>query len=170
MLVALSCAACYPSYDWRDVRPDCSKYWCGFVASFPGKVTSAARDVPTDGGALPIAFHVVSSGKLTFAVGVVDLAGGRDAERARALLERKLQDDVGATSATHGTSTVRTANREALAAVSFDASSERVKATARFVRRDDRLVEMLVIGDAKAFATDAGREAIETFVTSLRID
>jgi hypothetical protein len=169
-LVVLACAACYPSYDWRDVRPDCGKYWCGFVASFPGKITSAARDVPIDGGLLPIAFHVVSSGKLTFAVGVVDLAGGRDADRARSVLEEKLQADVGATTGTRGTATMRTASREALSAVSFDAASDRVRATARFARRGDRLVEMLVIGDAKTFATDSGREAIETFFTSMRID
>ena len=60
--------------------------------------------------------------------------------------------------------------RQTLDAVSFDASSERARATARFVRRGDRLVEMLVIGDAKAFTTDTGREAIETFFTSMRID
>jgi hypothetical protein len=167
---ALLCAACYPSYDWRDVRPDCGRYWCGFVASFPGKVTSAARDVPVDGGTLPIAFHVVSSGKLTFAVGVVDLSGGRDADRARAVLEAKLQGDVGATSGTRGTATLRSAARDALTAVSFQAAGERGVATARFVRRGDRLVEMLVIGDAKAFASDTGREAIDTFFTSMRLD
>lgn len=170
MTSALLLAACYPTYDWRDVRPDCGPYWCGFVASFPGRVTSAARDVPVDGGVLPIAFHVASSGQLTFAVGVIDLSGGRDADRARAVIERKLKDDIGAATATTGSATVRTANRDALDAVTFDVASERGRASARFVRRGDRLVEMVVIGDAKTFASDRGREAVDTFFTSMRID
>ena len=170
----LSVAACYPRYDWRDYRPDCARTWCGFVASFPGRATTATRDIPVGDLRLPLTLHVVSVGDVTFAVGAFLLLPGSDAAAAQATFERKLLDDVGAHDGRRVRAVVRTADRAEVAAERFDVDGirdgKRLRAEARFVQRRGRLVEILVIGPADLLATDSGRQAIETFVTSLRLD
>ncbi len=44
------------------------------------------------------------------------------------------------------------------------------RAQARFVERKKRLVEIVVIGPADELAKSSGRQAVETFFTSLRLD
>lgn len=167
-------AACYPRYDWRDHRPDCTRTWCGFVASFPGRVTSATREIPVGGLRLPLALNVVSVGDVTFAIGAFELIPGSDAALARTTFERKLLDDVGSTAARRGRTVMRTATRDEVGADTFDADGTRdgkvLHASARFIERRGRLVEILVIGPADLLATDSGRQAIDTFMTSLRLD
>ena len=48
--------------------------------------------------------------------------------------------------------------------------SQRLKVVARFVQRQGREIEILVIGPADVLASDSGRQAVETFFTSLRLD
>ncbi len=167
-------AGCYPRYDWRDYRPDCARAWCGFVASFPGRVTQASRDIPVGTLRLPLALNVVSVGEVTFAIGAFDLIPGSDAGAARATFERKLLDDVGATEGRRGRVAIRAADHSEVAADAFDAEGQRggktLRATARFAQRQGRLVEILVIGPADVLATNSGRQAVETFMTSLRLD
>ncbi len=173
-LVAALVAGCYPRYDWRDHRPDCAKTWCGFVASFPGRVTSATRDVPVGSLRIPLTIDVVSVGDVTFAVGAFDLVPGSDAAEARATCERKLRDDAGASEGRRGRVALHAADRGAIDGETFDAEGRRdgraLRASARFAERRGRLVEILVIGPADALSTDNGRQAVETFLTSLRLD
>lgn len=172
-VVASLVAGCYPRYDWRDYRPDCQNTWCGFVASFPGRVSTATRDVRVGPVPLPLALHVVSVGDVTFAVGAFDLRGNAAGE-ARAVFENKLIGDVGASDATRGRATMRSADRDEIVADTFDVEGRRdgkpLRATARFVERRGRLVEIVVIGPADTLSTGSGRQAVETFVTSLRLD
>lgn len=144
------------------------------MASFPGRVTSATRDIPVGDMRLPLALNVVSVGDVTFAVGAFELLPGSDVVAARALLERKLLDDVGAVDARRGRVVVHTADRSALVGDTFDADGSRdgraLRAIARIVRRNDRLVEILVIGPTATLAAGAGQQAVETFLTSVRLD
>ena len=137
-------------------------------------MTIATRDVPVGRSRLPLALNVVSVGEVTFAVGAFDLLPGSDAAEAQATFERKLLDDVGAGDGRRGRVGVFTADRGELVATSFDADGQRdgkpLRATARFVQRQGRLVEILVIGPADALSTGSGRQAVETFLTSLRLD
>ncbi len=167
-------AGCYPRYDWRDWRPDCARAWCGFVASFPGRVTTATRDIPVGDLRLPLTLNVISVGEVTFAVGAFELLPGSDAAAAQALLERKLLDDVGAKEGRRARAAVQTADRSELVADRFDVEGARdgkaLRANARFVQRKGRLVEILVIGPSATLETGAGQQAVETFLTSLRLD
>ena len=167
-------AACYPRYDWRDYRPECGRGWCGFVASFPGRVTSATRAVPVANLRLPLTLHVVSVGDVTFAIGAFELLPGSDAQIARKTFETKLLDDVGATDGRSGSVTLHAADRTDIEAATFEAEGQRggkrLKVVARFVQRRDREIEILVIGPAEGLASNSGRQAIETFLTSLRLD
>lgn len=174
-LAAVVVAGCTPHYDWREYRPDCARTWCGFVASFPGRVTTATRDVPVAATALPLSLHVVSVDDVTFAVGAFALRSDGDAAAARTVLENKLVDDVGGGSPRRDKVTMRATDRSAVEADTFDLDGPRgghgvVRAVARFVERRDRLVEVLVVGPADTLSTDRGRQAVETFVTSVRLD
>ena len=174
VLALLALAACYPRYDWRDYRPDCAKTWCGFVASFPGRVTQATREVPVGRERLPLALHVVSTGDVTFAIGAFTLSTGSDPAEAQRVFERKLLDDVGATAGRRAVVELRSADRAPIAGESFEAEGRRgdqpLRTIARFAQRRDHLVEVLVIGSVDTMATDSGRQAVETFLTSLRLD
>lgn len=167
-------AGCYPRLDWRDVRPDCARGFCDFVASFPGRIVSATRDVPVAGTPLPLTLHVVTVDRTTFAVGAFVLHGPADAAAARAVLERKLLDDVGATDGARTSIVLHGADRGDVPAEAFVADGtrggERWRAAARFAERRDHLVEALVIGPADALDRPSGRQAVETFLTSLRLD
>ena len=170
--------ACYPRYDWRDYRPDCGRGWCGFIASFPGRVTSATREVPVGNMRLPLALHVVSVGDVTFAIGAFTLLPGSDPKSARHTFEAKLLDDVGASAGRSGSVTLHAARTSVrgtdIEAATFEAQgqreSRRLSVAARFVQRQDREIEILVIGPTDVLASNSGRQAVETFFTSLRLD
>ncbi len=170
----LALAGCYPRLDWRDVRPDCTKGFCDFVASFPGRVASATRDVAVDGRPLPLTLHVVTVDGLTFAVGAFELGPAGDAAAARGLLEKKLLDDVGASTGTRTPIVLHAGDRAEVPGEAFEADGnrdgERRHAAARFAARRGHLVEAVVIGPADDLAKPRGRQAVETFLTSLRLD
>ena len=174
LLAVALLAGCYPRYDWRDTRPDCARGFCDFVASFPGKITSVRREVPVGATRLPLSLHVISVGDVTFAVGAFNLQSGGDVAEARATFERKLLDDVGATAGRRGHVTIHTADRTDIAADTFDAEGSRggqaLRVTARFAERRGHLVEVLVIGPVAVLANASGHQAIDTFMTSLRLD
>lgn len=167
-------AACYPRYDWRDYRPDCGRGWCGFIASFPGRVTSATREAPVGTMRLPLALHVVSVGDVAFAIGAFELRPGSDAQRARKTFEAKLLDDVGASAGRSGSVILHAADRRDIEAATFEAEGQRdgqrLKVVARFAERQGREIEILVIGPSDVLTSNAGRQAVETFMTSLRLD
>jgi|GEM_PF-2107811 len=171
---ALPLGACYPHFDWRDVRPDCARSWCGFVASFPDRVSSVTRDIPVGSKRLPLSLDVVSLDGVTFAVGAFELSSSEDEEPARAVFERKLLDDVGATAARRGSVVLHAADHGEIAATTFDADGQRdgkaFMASARFAVRDRHLVEIVVVGPTATLSGESGKQAIETFFTSLRLD
>ncbi len=174
VVALVAVAGCYPKLDWRDVRPDCAKGFCDFVASFPGRVVSATRDIAVGARPLPLTLHVVSVDRVTFAVGAFDLGAGGDATAARAVLEQKLLDDVGAASGTRTPLVLHAADRAAVPAEAFEAEgsrgTERWRAAARFAVRRGRVVEAVVIGPADDLVKPTGRQSVETFLTSLRLD
>lgn len=174
LLATTLMAGCYPRYDWRDYRPDCSHGWCGFVASFPGRVTRASREIPMGTTRLPLTLDVVSVGDVKFAIGAFDLRAGGDPAEARATFERKLLDDVGATQARRTSIVLHAADHGEIPAEAFEADGSRdggtLRVSARFAERRGRLVEILVIGPGDVLSTASGRQAVETFLTSLRLD
>ena len=67
LLAAL--AGCSPRYDWRTILSDEGQY----AALYPGKPTSAARDVAIAGRKLPMTMEASRIDDTLFAVGVVTL-------------------------------------------------------------------------------------------------
>ncbi len=123
---------------------------------------------------LPLALHAVSVGDLTFAIGAFELLPGSDPQSARKTFETKLLDDVGASSGRSGSVTLHAVDRTDIEAATFEAEGQRdarsSRVVARFVQRRGREIEIIVIGPSDVLASKSGRQAVETFFTSLRLD
>ena len=76
---ALGLAACNPTFNWREVRPDTST----LVALLPCKPDEATRAVDLAGEPVRMVMLSCDAGGATFAIGYVDI---HDRERARAML------------------------------------------------------------------------------------
>lgn len=68
-LAAAGVAACSPTLDWREVRPDGSRA----LALFPCKPASHARRVALAGAAVEMSLHACSAGETTYALAFADL-------------------------------------------------------------------------------------------------
>ncbi|SOZ59804.1 putative lipoprotein [Cupriavidus taiwanensis] len=80
-LLALALCACSPRYDWRTIQSGEG----GYAALYPGKPTSAARDVTIAGRKLPMTMEAARIDDTLFAVGVVTLPADDEALRREAL-------------------------------------------------------------------------------------
>ncbi|MEC3766065.1 hypothetical protein [Cupriavidus sp. SS-3] len=80
-LLALALCACSPRYDWRTIQSGEG----GYAALYPGKPTSAARDVTIAGRKLPMTMEAARVDDTLFAVGVVTLPADDEALRREAL-------------------------------------------------------------------------------------
>lgn len=80
-VLALALCACSPRYDWRTIQSGEG----GYAALYPGKPTSAARDVAIAGRRLPMTMEAARVDDTLFAVGVVTLPADDEALRREAL-------------------------------------------------------------------------------------
>ncbi len=69
VLGAWMLAACTPTLDWRDVRPEGS----GVMALFPCKPASHARQVALAGGKVTLTLHACTAGDATYALALADV-------------------------------------------------------------------------------------------------
>ena len=166
-------AGCWPKYDWRDFRPDCSRVWCGVVATFPARVQSTSRDVALAGATRAMTLHVAQVGAVSFAIGTIRALPGDGGNGAIALKDALVANLTGSIDAERSV-TLKTSGPSAIAALAVDAhgmrGSDAVRMSARFASHDGQLIEAVVIGPVDLLARPAGREAIDTFLTSLRFD
>lgn len=70
LAAAALAAACTPTLDWREVRPEGS----GALALFPCKPRHETRQVPLGGVHVAMTFHACSAGGATWALGFADVA------------------------------------------------------------------------------------------------
>ena len=171
--LAFLSAGCWPKYDWRDFRPDCSRVWCGVVATFPARVQSNSRDVALAGATRAMTLHVANVGAVSFAIGTARALPGDGGSGAIALKDA-LMANLAASADNERSVMLKTSDRVAIAALAVDAhgvrGSDAVRMSARFMRHGGQLIEAVVIGPEDVLARPAGREAIDTFLTSLRFD
>jgi hypothetical protein len=80
-VLAFALCACSPRYDWRTIQSGEGAY----AALYPGKPTSAARDVTIAGRKLPMTMEAARVDDTLFAVGVVTLPADDEALRREAL-------------------------------------------------------------------------------------
>ncbi|MDP1690353.1 MAG: hypothetical protein Q8L49_00025 [Burkholderiaceae bacterium] len=84
LVLALACAAaaCAPTLDWRELRPEGS----GLLALFPCKPAGHARQLALAGVAVEMRLYACTAGGATYAVGFADIGQPQWVERALAEL------------------------------------------------------------------------------------
>jgi len=174
LLAATALAACSPRYDWRTIQSGEG----GYAALYPGKPTSAAREVAIAGRKLPMTMEAARVDDTLFAVGVVTLPADDAAVRREALasMQAGLLANLGA----HAGDAVRTrpvtiqsADQPAkpmegvelqVSGVSPQDQSPR-RLTARLVAVGTRAYQAVVLESGDAARDQRQAEQVEQFLT-----
>ncbi|MBP0632689.1 hypothetical protein J8I32_28075 [Cupriavidus sp. AcVe19-1a] len=170
---ALALCACSPRYDWRTIQSGEGAY----AALYPGKPSSAARDVTIAGRKLPMTMEAARVDDTLFAVGVVTLPADDEALRREALaaMQAGLLANLGTASGEPARTrpvTITTADKPGrpLAGVEVQASgvspqdqSPR-RLTARLVAVGARAYQAVVLESGDAARDQRQAEQVEQFL------
>jgi hypothetical protein len=163
-------AACTPKYDWRDVRGSSAP----FTVLLPAKPSVYARPVNLGGIKADMTMTAAEIDDVTFAVGTAELPNAAQAQAALLVMKDTLVKNIGGVvrheKAQLG-ATVSTIELDAgPAPVGKDkAAAPRSGASAmhaRFIARERRVYQVIVIGPEKAIRP----EAVDTFLTSFKLE
>jgi len=169
MAVALSLAACTPSFDWRNVVNEDG----GFSVMFPAKPGLDKRAVKIAGQSLPMLMQSARVGETSFAVGVVTLPTNDPALRAAVLesLEAGLAHNINASLEMHpvqidvGTPGEQVAGSEFVASGAVaDAHHVHRAMHARFAVRGMKVYEAVIVAPR-----EPASELVDQFFGSLRL-
>lgn len=148
--------ACTPTYNWRETRgPDAP-----YVVLMPAKPSSHSRPVDLNGIKVTMTMTAAEVDGVTFAVGTAELADAAQAGPALAAMKTAMVRNLEGT----------VIQERQLAAPAVPGMSEIEAAgqgrlmVARFVARDRRVYQAVVVGKEKAVP----REAVDTFLTSFK--
>jgi hypothetical protein len=165
-------AACTPHYDWRDYR-DAD----GFAATFPGKVQNATRSIDLDGLVVSMNMHAVRIDENAFVVGSVILPD------PDAMAIEKAEDSVARGLVLNLAGVINRDEPVRIARLVGDAPSvagreievtgqaqgRPLRMVARIAASGNHVYQIMVVGPAAEFAQPATREAIDTFLSSVRL-
>jgi hypothetical protein len=98
LATAWTMAACTPTLDWRDVRPD----GAGLLALFPCKPAGHVRRLALAGTTVEMTLYACSAGDATYAVGFADIGKLHQVEGALAELSAAAARNIGSTGSTVG--------------------------------------------------------------------
>lgn len=158
LMLAAALAACSPKYDWRDYRSADAPY----AVLFPGKPATQTRDIHL--GELPVRMTMTATeiDGVVFAVGSAQLA---DAAQAPAAIEAMKNAMV-----TNIQATITSSKPAAGGALEIDAAGTQngrpMRLTGRFIARDKRVYQVVVIGAADHMAPDV----VDTYLSSFKLN
>ncbi len=169
-------AACSPHFDWRDYRAA-----EGFEALFPGKVQKASRAIDLDGLPVTMTMQGARVDQIEFVIGTVTLQNPDAAtlEQAQAAVAKGLiqnlhgavlKDETLVIPAVQPGSPGITARGLEVSAMSGATGAETKRIVARIAARGDHVYQILVAGPAAALEEPEARQAIDTFLASVRLE
>ncbi len=165
-IAGLLFAACTPHYDWREVRGSNAP----FSVLLPAKPATLSRPVNLNGIQATMTMTAAEIDGVAFAVGSAELADAASASRALAAMREAMLNNI-AGSVRHEDSSSAGSGRQidleaggALPAHAPAGSAPLL--VARFVTRDRRVYQAVVLGPENAVA----REAVDTFLSSFKVD
>lgn len=161
--LAIGVAACSPTLDWREARPD------GVVLMFPCRPKQLERTVPLAGAMLPMRMHACSAGGSNFSLAALDVAEPAAVTANLAALRAQLLVNLAGTAteqrplALPGATPNPESGRERIVGQRPDGS--RVVADAAF------FVKGLTLYQASVLGSDDGApsEAVDTFFGAIRL-
>ena len=157
----LTLSACAPKYDWREVRGTNAP----FVILMPAKPATLSRAVDLGGNTVTMTMTAADINGVSFALGTAELPDAAKAQAALAIMKSALVKNING-SIRQEKSSSSTANNQdiSIEAVGSAADGQSRLLAARFVARDKRIYQAVVLGREK----DVTRDAIDTFLTSFK--
>lgn len=163
---ALTLSACNPTYNWREVRGSGAPY----SVMLPAKPASFARPINLGGEQTTMTMTAAEVEDVTFAVGTAELPDAAKAQSALNAMKTALLKNIGGTVKQEKLSGPATAPTEiaieAVGTPGHDTGDQKRLLFARFVAKDKRVYQAIVIGKENAIS----REAVDTFLTSFKPD
>jgi hypothetical protein len=153
VLLALTLSACSPKYDWRDYRSEDAPY----SVLFPGKPAKQTRAVKLGQLEVSMTMTAAEIDGVVFAIGSAQLADAAQAPAAIAAMQTAMVNNIGGTL----TSNKLLAN----GAQEVDASGKTMRLTGRFITKDRRVYQVVVIGAPQKIEADT----VETFFSSFKL-
>jgi hypothetical protein len=144
--------ACSPKYDWREVRGNGAP----FMISLPAKPASHARMIDLDGIKVTMTMTAAEVDGVSFAVGTAELPDPLQAQKALVAMKTALVRNIGGT--------VKQEKSSSPAMIEIEAAGSSRLLLGRFIARDNRVYQLLVVGDERKVS----REEAETFFTSFK--
>ena len=171
MTVVAALSACYPAFNWREIRPQ------GTALSLllPCKPDKAERTVPLGGRPTSLTLLGCDAGDLTFAVSVAELGNAGDAASALAQWQRATLGNMKAAPQAEGAAASRAAPLKVIGAATQPPA---VLVQARGQRADGRAVSGQAayfaqgsqVFQAVVYADKIPQEVAETFFSSLKFE
>lgn len=164
LATACTLAACTPTLDWRDVRPD----GAGLLALFPCKPDGHTRRLVLAGTTVEMTLYACSAGDATYAVGFADIGQPYQVEAVLAELSAAAARNIGSTGSTEpvplhvdGMTPNPMASRWALSGQRAD--GRRVEMHVGLFVRGTRVFQATMVG------ARLNADEVETFFGALRL-
>lgn len=169
MVGLLVLSACSPKYDWREVRSDNAPY----VIALPTKPTTHTRDIDLKGIKVSMTMVASEVDGVTFAVGSAELPDPTQAQVSLAAMKTAMINNIGGTvkqekvltmpQSINAPGTVAFTEIEALGAA---ANRQNRVLFARFLAKEKRVYQLIVVGPEKSIS----RDAVTTFFSSFKLN
>jgi hypothetical protein len=166
VLAALSLSACNPTYNWRDYSSPDAPY----NVMFPAKPATYTRKVDLDGMQVNMTMTAAEVEDTMFAVGSGEAPDAAHAQAALQAMKTALVRNIGAKVTSEKSSAASAANNKGTtssASINVEATGTRngapVRLVGRFVARDKRFYQVVVMGKASAVAPEQTDQFLSSF-------
>ena len=173
LLLAVLLCACSPTYDWRDIPAG------GALVLFPDKPQSQERNVELDGLKVDMNMQSAHIGNLSFALARVDLPAGGDpavGPRLMNALRAAMMRNIDGKPVQQAQANISRVERgqapvagEAIE-VGGQSAGKPIALNARLVTFGNHVWQAVVYGPREDMSQPAAREAVDTFLLSLRLE
>jgi len=165
LLLASALAACSPTYNWRQARPQPGQ-GAEFTVLLPAKPAHYSRPINLGGMSVEMHMTAAQTEGITFAVASADLGDANRAAAALDTMRTTLLANIGAQQGTRvrlpgkTDGNTRTLDVDALG----QAGGRAQRLLVRLVARRGHVMQVMMVGDQKSFTDDN----IETFFHSFK--
>jgi len=150
-------AACSPKFDWRDFRSEVAP----FGVMFPGKPAVHTRAVNLDGQDVKMTMSAAEVDGTLFAVGTAELPDAAKAALAVQAMKTAMLRNIGGTVTKEGTKN----GAFEVEARGTGQNGSAVAMHGRFLSRDKRVYQVVILGSQKHFDQDT----VDTFLSSFKL-
>lgn len=161
LLAAGVLTACNPKFDWRDYRSPDAPY----AVLFPGKPATQTREINLDGQQVKMNMAAAEVDGITFAVGSTELADAEKAQAAITAMKTAMLKNLAA-SVTKEKSAAESGAKSIEIEAKGSRNGEAMVLLGRFVAKDKRAYQIIVVGREKHLVQDA----VDTFMTSFKLN